>query len=309
MNNNYLLEYSDTFSYLKQIQKIIKEKNFQNNITNEYDLVENTLDSVLEDLDTYSFLTEKKVIIIKNIDLLDINDKLTTHLLSYLKNPNTDNLLIMLSNKLDTRKKITKELKSLTNYLKLEINPEKIIKDELKEYNPSAEVIQMLKDYTNNNLDSIKNECDKLKQYKYPEKTICIEDIKNICYKSVNDTTQLTYDLVKYISSMNKKEALITYQKLHNFNIEDIGILALLESQLRLLEQVTLLMDENKKKQEIATTLEIHPYRIEKTMELLRNISKDEIENLLKKLGDLDLKIKSGIYDIKKPLEMFILNI
>lgn len=308
-SNIYLIEYQDNFSYKKKLTELIKKNNFTDNLMSEYDLSETTLELALEDLDTYSFLSEKKIIVIKGVETLDIENKDTKHLLKYLEAPDSNKLLVMTSNNLDSRKKITKELKNKSNYLKLEDDPKKVIQEELNKYTLEPGVIDLILDYTNNNIDSIKNECDKLKEYKDQSQSITTTDIKDICYKKIGDSTQLIFDLVRAICSKNKKEALIIYQKLNIYNIDDISIIGLLESQLRLLEQLNILMDKHKRKQEISTILNIHPYRIEKTMELLRYITKKDINNLIISLGEIDYKTKSGIYEIKKSLEFFLLNL
>ena len=71
MNNNYLLESTDFLSIQNEIADIIKKTSFQDSAISIYDLEETLLEKALEDLDTYSFLTEKKVIIIKNIESID----------------------------------------------------------------------------------------------------------------------------------------------------------------------------------------------------------------------------------------------
>lgn len=309
MNNNYLIEYTSVFLYKKKIDELIEKNNFKDNIQSEYDLSECSLDLVLEDLDTYSFLSEKKVILLKSVELLDFDSKKTKHLFNYLESPDSNKLLIMSSISLDSRKKVTKELKNRANYIKLESDPSLVIKDALENYNIEDGVFSLLIDYTNGDVDAIEIECEKLKQYKFAEKTITKEDIKSVCYKRIGDATQFIFDLVKYICSKNKSNALTIYKKLYQYHIDDLSLTGLLESQLRLLEQVILLMDQNKKKQEIASILNIHPYRIEKTQELLREISGKEVEQLIKKLAEMDFKFKSGVYDINRPLEMFILNL
>ena len=99
MNNNYLLESTDFLSIQNEIADIIKKTSFQDSAISIYDLEETLLEKALEDLDTYSFLTEKKVIIIKNIESIDQEEyqKDIKHLLQYLDNPNPDNLLIITS--------------------------------------------------------------------------------------------------------------------------------------------------------------------------------------------------------------------
>ncbi len=309
MNFNYLLECENNFSIQQKKEEIIKKEGFINSDINEYDLEETLLDNILESLDTYSFLTEKKVVVIKNIELLNNNDKKVEHFFKYLKNPDNNKLLIMLATTLDSRKKITKDLKANTKYIKIDSDANTIIKNELKDYQISNEATRLILEYTNNQIDAIKTECDKLKQYKCNDKKIDLEDIRKVCFKHQSDTTNLSYDLTKYISAKNKKEAIITYTKLHEYNIDDISIIGLLESQLRLLCQTSLLLSQNKTKKEIANILEIHPYRIEKTIELLHQVSFKEIKTLLKELGEVDYKIKSGIYETKNSLEMLILNL
>ena len=82
MKNNYLLEGSDYVALKIKIDNIIELNKFNDATVSFYDLNECGLDSVLEDLDTYSFLSLKKVIIAKNIsNCLNDNEKSLNHLL------------------------------------------------------------------------------------------------------------------------------------------------------------------------------------------------------------------------------------
>ena len=184
--NNYLIEYNDIYLLNNEIDSLI-EKGFKDATKSIYDLDEESLEAALNDLDTYSFLTDKKIIIIKNINKLEDN-KQTTHLLKYLENPNNDNLLILTTNKLNMTKKINKELKKKTNYLKLEVNLEKEIKNILKGYKIDSKSINKLIDYSNNNIDIIKSECDKIINYKENDKTITEEDIELLVVKHLGDS-------------------------------------------------------------------------------------------------------------------------
>ena len=101
MKNNYLIE-SDDFVVLDSlIKKIIKDSGFDNEVVNYYDLEENELSSVIEDLDTYSFLSPRKVIVLKNVFFLESSSKLKVvdedveHLIKYLNKPSDDVLFIM----------------------------------------------------------------------------------------------------------------------------------------------------------------------------------------------------------------------
>ena len=304
--NNYLIVYDDIYLLNSKIDEIIN-KDFKDITKSIYDLDEKDLDDALLDLDTYSFLSDKKIVIIKNIENLN-DDKKTTHLINYLDSPNNDNLLILTTTKFNGTKKINKTLKEKTNFIKLESDPNTVIKNLLKDYKLEPGVINKISIYSNNNLDIIKTECDKLINYK-EDKNITVSDVEKLVVKHLGDSSNIIFDLVKYISSSDKKRALEQYKLLQEYNIDDIGLIGLIESQLRLLEQVSIYKKEGLYKDEIASKLNIHPYRIQKTMELLSSTNITSINNLIKNLSEIDYKVKAGLIDSKDCILMYIINI
>ena len=68
---NYLLESEDYISLQQKIDELIKNNDFSNATISTYDMDDSSLENALEDLDTYSFFSDKKVIIIKKIEVLD----------------------------------------------------------------------------------------------------------------------------------------------------------------------------------------------------------------------------------------------
>ena len=304
--NNYLIVYDDIYLLNSKIDEITS-KDFKDITKSIYDLDEKDLDDALLDLDTYSFLSDKKIVIIKNIENLN-DDKKTTHLINYLNSPNNDNLLILTTTKFNGTKKINKTLKEKTNFIKLESDPITVIKNLLKDYKLEPGVINKISIYSNNNLDIIKTECDKLINYK-EDKNITVDDVEKLVVKHLGDSSNIIFDLVKYISSSDKKRALEQYKLLQEYNIDDIGLIGLIESQLRLLEQVSIYKKEGLYKDEIASKLNIHPYRIQKTMELLSSTNITSINNLIKNLSEIDYKVKAGLIDSKDCILMYIINI
>ena len=106
MKNNYLLESTDSLSLQKKIEEIIHKNHFEESLVDTYDMEEVSLDSVLEDLDTYGLFSLQKVIIMKNVEAVSFEEEKqkTEHFLHYLKDPNPDYLLIITTKKLDERK-------------------------------------------------------------------------------------------------------------------------------------------------------------------------------------------------------------
>ena len=310
--NNYLLETTDFTALKTEIDKIIKSEKFTDALTSTYDAKELQLENALEDLDTYGFLSDKKVIIINNIDGINQEDeeKNLKHLYKYLENPNPDNLLIITASKLNNTLKVTKELKKKMNYSSVEINPENFIKNELKDYTLETGVIKLLVEYCKNDITKIENECKKLKTFNFETKKISKSDIEELVIEKLGDEQELTFSFSRSLAEKNKKEALRKYKELLDYQIEPIAIVGLLASQIRIIYQVKTLSNQNLSPYDIAKMLgEKSDYRVKKTKELIRYYSEQELLDLMKTLSDMDIQMKTTDIDPNSLIELFILNI
>lgn len=310
--NNYLLESNDSIALEKSQEKIIKDNKFTKASIYTYDLEEPSLDNALEDLDTYGLFTQEKVIILKNIELLkyDDNKKEFEHLFRYLDNPNPDNLLIIEVNKLSSNSKVGKVLKEKCNYEKIELNTKSYIKQLLKDYEIDSNTVNLLDNYCLGDISKIYNECQKLKNYKYDEKVITEDDVKELVTKKLGDSKDLTFAFSRSIALRDKKDALKKYKELLSYNFEPISIIGLLSSQIRIIYQVKLFEKERLTDKEIANILEEKSdYRITKTRELTKLYTEDTLLHLLQELSDIDLKMKTTDLDANALLEQFIINI
>lgn len=309
---SYLIESLDSLSLEKEKEKIIKDNKFKDAPISIYDMEEEPLENALEDLDTYSFLSTQKTIIIKNIEFLKYEDnkKDLDHLFKYIDNPNPDNLLIIEAKKLNNTTKVAKDLKKKCEYIAVELDSKKYIKNELKGYKIDQKTIDYLDDYCLGDITKAYNECQKLKNYKIDDKTITIDDIKELVVKKLGDSKDITFAFSRALAMKDKKDALKKYKELLSYDIEPLSIIGLLASQIRIIYQVKLLEKRNLRDKEIANILEEKSdYRITKTRELTRLYSEEELLKLMQELSDMDLKIKTNDVDGKSLLEFFILNI
>ena len=108
---NYLIVSTDKLTLDEKIKEL--NKNNDSEIVY-YDLIDTSIDEVLEDLNTFNLFNTKKIIIGENAFFLT-GDKVKTNiehnldkLVKYLDNPSKDNILILVSSSLDKRKKIVK---------------------------------------------------------------------------------------------------------------------------------------------------------------------------------------------------------
>lgn len=312
MNNNYLLECTDSLAMEQEQTKIIKDNKFNKANIVKYDLEESELSQALEDLDTYGLFTTQKVIILKNIESLKYDDYKGDfeHLFKYLDNPNPDNLLLIEANKLSSNSKIGKVLKDKCQYLKVEMNTKSYIRQQFKDYEIDSNTINLLDEYCLGDISKIYNECLKLKDYKSEEKVITEDDIKETVDKKLGDSKDLTFSFSRSIALRDKKGALKRYKELLSYNFEPMSIIGLLSSQIRIIYQVKLLEKERLSDHEIANILEEKSdYRITKTRELTKLYTDESLLNLLQELSDIDYKIKTTDLDANALLEMFIINL
>lgn len=312
MKNNYLLESEDSLSLEKKINNIIKQTGFDEAYKSIYDLEEVDIDLALEDIDTYGFLSSKKIIIIRNISSISVEDnkEKLNHLLQYFSNPNMDNLVFIVDKKLDDRKKFTKDLKKVVEYVKVSFNSLDYIKQELSSYNLESGVVSLINEYCLDDITKIYNECNKLKAYKCDSMEITKDDVVSLCIKKGSDITNLSFEFIKAIARRDKKSAFSLYQELIDGGVDSISMVGLLASQLRIMYQVKVLSNKRMSDKEMADTLgEKSSYRITKTKELINYYSERELLSLIKNLANIDLSIKTNSVDPNFLIELLIINL
>ena len=114
---NYLIISDDKVTIDNNIEKILKEINFDIKDTIKYDMEQTSLEDVIEELNTYGLFSENKVVILNSCNYLSANKKRgiipqdDELLIKYINNPNPLNTLIIICDKLDDRKKVNKLLK------------------------------------------------------------------------------------------------------------------------------------------------------------------------------------------------------
>ena len=307
--NNYLIK-SNAISLIdKKIDELIKEKGFVSSSVTTYDLEEDSITSLIEDADTISFLTPNKVIIGKNLSNNNLDEKNLKTLSKYLDNPNSDVLLILVTTNIDARKKTVKEVINKLSLVNISTDTKALVKDILKGYDVEYRVINLLEEYYSEDLERLISETKKLALAFINTKKITYKDALELLVKPLNKQDSLAFDLVREIALKDKKKAVNIYNELLSYNIESYALFGLLESQYRLLYQVKVLNKRNISYNDMASILEVHPFRVKKTLELVRYYTLKEIRKLLKNLSDIDFKIKSGVYENNIIIDLLILNI
>ena len=148
----------------------------------------------------------------------------------------------------------------------------------------------------------IENEVEKLSLY---GDEIHAEEAEALSVRTLDDRV---FDLCGALCAHDLKKAFRLWKDLDAGQLDPIYLSATLAAQFRFLYQVSVLMGCGLSKGAIAEQLHAHPYRVQMTMAQCRALSSDQLLGILKRLADLDQRIKSGRVDKKLGFELFLLS-
>ncbi len=304
----YLLYGLKDFQINEEIKNLTKNQNDMN--ISRYDLNNTPLKDAIDDAETYSMFAETKTVIVENASMFTtLTSKDSDIVENYLNNINKSTNLIFTSHteKIDTRKKITKLIKKvgIVKEFNEEISPLNLTKNLLKDYDINEKTINLFLDRVGNNPLIIQNEINKIKIYKNKDKNITAEDIINLTNKNIDIDI---FKLIDYIVQKNKEKAIELYYEMLKINEEPIKIIVILANQFRIMYQSKELLKKGYSEKDIASILKIHPYRVKLAIQNSRNYSSKTLLEYLNNLADIDIGIKTGKLNKNLALELFILK-
>lgn len=313
---NYVLYGEEHYLLEESLKRIVREhvskEDELNTVT--YDASRTDVSVVLDDARTIPFFCERKVIIVNHATFLSTNDDTqwdVDAVESYLKDPMESTVLIFVGDfvKLDGRKKIVKFIQKtcrVLQYAKLDESSKiSYIRQEIEKRNlpVSSEALQELEKRLPCDIQTIKNEFDKLSLY---ERDIDLEAVEHLVTRPLEEDVFL---LVNAVVNRDLKQAMHLWNDLCVLNKDAIYMIALLASQFRFLYQVKTLMIQGCNKSDITSELKAHPYRVQLSMQNCTSLELSYILELLARLAELDRKLKSGQLDKKLGFELFLMQL
>lgn len=306
--------YGSQFDLIENyIHEFVKENNITNIIKLDYEEVE--LSSVIEECSYLDLFGDIKLIVLYSSNFLGSKDTLEDEsFINYLNNPNPSSHLFLVMNEeaLDERKKVVKLLKS--KYEIIEFNSFKegdalrLVRESFKKdgYEIEESAVKKIVEYLQTNYGFYYNEIQKLKMYKIEDKIITLDDVLNVTSRIPEDNV---FKLLDAVILNNKKEIFDIYKDLKNTGSDEIGIIGLIASQFRFMYQVLILANDGKNKSEIARLLNAHPYKTEIALKKINLYKESKIQDILLKLSEMDIDIKTGEREKSEVLEEFFLGL
>ncbi|MBL4951335.1 DNA polymerase III subunit delta [Neobacillus sp. OS1-32] len=282
-----------------------------------YDLEETPIEVAVEDAETFPFLGERKVIFLHSPTFLTAEkakEKVDHNLKrfeAYLQQPAPYTVMVISApyEKLDERKKITKELKRKAEVIEAkklnEFELKKWIKDQAisRGLEIDDRAIEQLLTLVGTNMFMIVSELDKITLYAADEKRIDVNLVEKLVAKSLE---QNIFTLIEKVVQRRLDEALRIYYDLLKQNEEPIKILALLAGQFRLIYQVKELSRRGYGQQQIAGFLKTHPFRVKLALGQAAKFTDEELMKLMALLADADYQMKTGGMNKSLLIEMLL---
>lgn len=319
----YLLYGTEAFLINETKQMILthllteEEKDFN---FSAYDLEETPVEIALEDAETFPFLGDRKVIFLHNPSFLTSEkskekvDHNLGRLETYLKEPAPYSVLVISApyEKLDERKKITKELKrtaAIVEAKKLNESELRVwLKERAKGYGIEIEpdALDLMLAMAGTNMFMLTSELDKLALYANHEKRINAALVEKLVSKSLE---QNIFSLIEKVVQRKLDEALRIYFDLLKQNEEPIKILALLANQFRLIYQVKELSRKGYGQQQISGFLKTHPYRVKLAAGQAVKFTDEELAGLMGLIAEADYQMKTGGMNKSLLIEMLLFRL
>lgn len=299
---SYLNEKKDDFNYVK------------------YNLYDTSFNQIIEEALTMPFISEKKAIVVKNAfiftgekvskDIQPNNEQVNEFLEKY----DGENFIIfeVYQNKLDERKKITKTLKKTSKLAKVEQMSEQEIKNWIKNKlhenfkDIKQDALDLFIELTGINFNIVSQELEKIILFLGERPTINKKDVEEIINRSLEQNVFL---LTEYIQKGEKYKAIQLIKDLIVMKEEPIKLLALITSNYRLYYQCKILSRKGYSGQQIAKTINVHPYRVKLALNQVKHYQLTHLLNIIDQCAETDYKLKSSYMDKQLILELFILSL
>jgi DNA polymerase III subunit delta len=285
----------------------------------QFDLEEIPIETALEDVETLPFIGERRLVFVQNPFFLTAEktkskvEHNVKKLEEYLANPAHFSIVVLIApyEKLDERKKITKELKRHAVVVEAKKLNEHELKLWVRERTLATQVqideaaIEIMLELAGTNLMLLTNEIDKLALYADKEKVIDASMVEKLVAKSLE---QNIFTLVDKFLQRDLAGTIKIYHELLRQNEEPIKILGVMASQVRLMYQVKEMARQGYSQQKIAGALKIHPYRVKLALGKTASYNDAQLLSIINDLAEADYKMKTGQADKAITLELLIIK-
>lgn len=304
--NIYIIGSSSFHIVDEEIKKICNNKKWEN-----INFLNMSLEDLISEVSYGSLFNEEKIIVVRNASFLGNNDDVSL-LEKYIASPNQLTTLILTTyEKIDERKKVVKDIKKagnliiVKNYTHREVIDNLISYAKSKKYVLSYDDANKIANDTLNNYDVAINQLEKIFLYYIKPCTILHDDVVALTVATIEENN---FKLIDAIMRDDIKISMKLIDDLKLKKAEPLAILSLLVREFRIMIKIKFLQGKNWPNQDIGKEIGLLDWQLDKYLKSSYQWKMDDLEAMMLKLADLDLKIKMGGIDKWLGLELLILS-
>jgi DNA polymerase-3 subunit delta len=267
------------------------------------------LDKVLDTLRTQPFLSDKRLVILKNAEKFSQHEK---KLIEFLKNKNNNKNIFVL----DTEKKLTdKFIKKIAAYARCVLFSQLEGADLTKwalEYakkkgkNISSDAVALIIEKVGNDLESIINAVNKLCLYAAGKNKLTEADVDALITKTREDTR---FMFLNALMSKQTQKALTMASELSRNGKHATDLIGLINWQFKRLDKLKTLERQGYSKDAVTKELKLTPYVYNIVRRQADKFTDRELEKGFELLLDSDVAIKQGLKSPGLTLETLIVRL
>lgn len=292
------------FNLLNILNKIEYDEN--NKII--YDMDNDSFMDVMEEASMVSLFSPIKVIIVDNFVIDNINDIELEYLEKFINSKNKDVYIILISKKIDARKKNFKLFKD--NFSIMEVD--NFDNNDIYNYianrvsDRGFKIDNMSVEYflskVGNDINNINNELEKLFIYKEEEKKIDRGDIDLLIFNNIDN---VMYEFTNAILDNDYDKIKLMYDKFMLDNISFDYLVSAVGNSFRTSLIIKLLSNKNMNNADIGKAIGKKEYFVKKSLDRLYRYTVEDLSKYIMELANIDRNFKSGRDNINR-FELFL---
>lgn len=324
LKNTYLFygrEYYLIENAIKEIKSTLNEGMIDFNL----DIVdgrETTLDQLISSIETLPFMDDRKIVILKDFELLkgkkkNFSDDDEKYFTDYIDNiPQSTILFLVVYGDVDKRKSLIKKISKngivfncdklsdmdLFKWVKKKFELNEVIID-------NAQIMYFIEQEgyrdksSEKTLSDLENEINKISSFVGSKNKVTNDIIDQLSQKKVENDI---FKLIDYIGNKNSSDALKILSDMLYEGESVFGIFSMIARQFKVIMQVRQLQIQGHSSKSIADRLKLHPFVVGKALKQTKNFSDDVIVDILNNILESDFKIKNGLIRDTLAIEILI---
>ena len=322
--NTYLF-YGREYYLIENAVKVFKGSLSEGMVDFNLDVIdgkETTLDQLISSIETLPFMDDRKIVIVKDFELLkgkkkNFSDSDEKYLIEHLDNiPDSTVLVFIVYGEIDKRKSLVKKIDKngivfncdklsdmdLFKWVKKKFDKNNVIID-----NPQIMYFIEQEGYRDKSsektLSDLENEINKISSFVGRENRVSNEVIDKLSQKKVENDI---FKLIDYIGEKNSSNAMKILNDMIHEGESVLGIFAMIARQFKIVMQVRQLQVDGYTSKTISEKLKIHSFVAGKALKQSNNFSDEIIIDMLNYILESDYRIKNGLVRDTLAIEMLV---